>query len=339
MPDKIDDQIRVMPKVQPGGDVTKPAAASSMQPPKPITPQDPDEQTRSWPKIVIGIILAALVAASGYFLYSAYKPQEEEPAPTQEQTETTEGGSQFLPGTETNETEETIATSDEEAESETVATTDVISEIVPSARDDFEHNIIRELTLDMASSTDSDDDGMTDVEERLFDTQIQQADTDGDTFSDGQEVVNLYDPNQTEGATLADSDKVKTYTNTNYKYTVMHPAAWFVKSTDKADLEVVFTSENNEFVSVWVEENPDDLSLTEWYAKQAPDIEPNEIIEFINKKGIVGLKSPDGYTMYFAKDDFVYIMHYSIGLKEEADFPSVFKMMIESFNFIVDQLG
>lgn len=338
MPDKIDDQIRVMPKVQPGGDVTKPATASSMQPPKPITPQEPDEQTRSWPKIVIGIVLASLVAASGYFLYSAYKPEEEEAAPIQEQTETeetTEPGSQLLPGSAA--TEEAVATADEETE--TVATTEVISEIVPSAREDFEHNIIRELTLEMASSTDSDDDGLTDVEERLFGTESQNADTDEDTFSDGQEVINLYDPNSIGGATLGESDKVKTYTNTNYKYTVMHPASWFVKSTDKANLEVVFTSENNEFVSIWVEENPDDLSLTDWFTKQAPDIEPNEIIEFINKKGIIGLKSPDGYTMYFAKDDFVYIMHYSIGLKEKADFPSVYKMMIESFNFIVDQLG
>ena len=342
------DEIHVMPKI----------GSSPASPPRPTSPASPAgpvkssaevsqapkdaKPPRSWMKIVIGIVLIALLAASGYFLYNSYRPQPA-PAPVvneigETEKEETAPETVSLPSTTPPAAtpDITVATPDEEP---SFATPEVIADIVPSSREEFKHGIISKITLDMITSNDSDEDGLTDIEEKLLETNLDNPDSDDDTFADGQEVINLYDPIKAEGAKLDDSDLIKTYSNESYKYTVLYPSAWLARSTDKAGLETVFTSENNEFVSVWVEENKDNLPLIDWYQKQAPDVDPNDLIEFINKKGHIGLKSADGFTIYFSRDRFVYIIHYNIGLKEQADYPSIYHMMVESFNFIANQKG
>jgi len=347
------DEIHIMPKAE--GGVSKPTEpVKSVAPPTPTapaaggpTPTEPTavtpKGTKSWTKIVLGIFLVALVAASVYFLYSAYKPSEPEPVLPAEEAEEEAVATEevtlpvFIPEEEEVATEE-AAVETEEEQIET-ATEDVIPEIVPGSREEFDYGTFSQLELEMISSTDTDEDDLTDREESLFNTESNNFDTDGDNFSDGSEVVNLYDPLNMESALLKDSDSIDTYSNENYKYTVLYPASWLVRGTDMSELEVVFTSENNEFVSVWVEENPQELELKDWYQAQAPNVDPQDLVEFRNKQGIVGLKSPDGFTVYFTRDEFVYIMHYNIGLKTEADYPSVYKMMIESFNLILNQRG
>ncbi len=351
--DNKEEEVRVMPKSDFGHtdktkESTKPASQQATSRPSAAMPPASDragepmstKPKRSWMRAVIIIFVIALIAASGYFLYSAYKPAEpQSPLVPTEPDEIEDEEPKALPPTTPEEVatpEATVATSEAVPE---VATEDVFPDIVTGSKDTFKYGDISELSLDMISSQDSDEDGLTDIEERLFDTEQQNNDTDDDSYFDGAEVVNLYDPRAGEGASLQESALVKTFVNENYKYTIMYPESWFAKGTDKSNLEVVFTSENNEFVSVWIEENPSNLSLKDWYNKQAPNVEPQDLTEFINKNGIVGLKSPDGFTIYFSKDEFVYIIHYNIGLKDKADYPSVYQMMIESFNYVVNQRG
>jgi len=334
------DEIHVMPK--PGKEPTAPPKPK--MPPEKEPDQAPKEpkSSKSWMKIVVGLLLVALLAASGYFLYISFRP-ESEPSPIvnettePEQPATSEPAAlpSVSPEMASPEAEATQTASPEAVPQ--AASPDVIGEIV-SSRETFEHGEISEFTLDMVSSEDSDEDGLTDDEEALFNTERENMDTDGDTFADGQEVINLYSPKAQE-TELAGTDLVETFVNENYKYSVMYPAAWFARGTDRSNLEVVFSAENNEFVSIWVEENEGNLPLTEWYQEQAPEVNPDELTEFINKQGNIGLKSPDRFTVYFSRDGYVYIINYNIGLKEEADYPSVYQMMIESFNIITGQRG
>ncbi|MBI5037622.1 MAG: calcium-binding protein [Candidatus Kerfeldbacteria bacterium] len=48
-----------------------------------------------------------------------------------------------------------------------------------------------------ASTLDTDNDGLTDVQEGVWGTDILNPDTDGDGFLDGTEVQNGYNPNGT----------------------------------------------------------------------------------------------------------------------------------------------
>jgi hypothetical protein len=52
-----------------------------------------------------------------------------------------------------------------------------------------------EPTPIITEETDSDGDGLTDIEElKIYGTDPQKADTDGDGFLDGDEVKNGYNP-------------------------------------------------------------------------------------------------------------------------------------------------
>lgn len=62
-----------------------------------------------------------------------------------------------------------------------------------------------------ASLVDTDHDGLTDDLESLYGTETDNTDTDGDTFSDGKEVANGYDPLLVkEGARMVDLALVTT---------------------------------------------------------------------------------------------------------------------------------
>ncbi|HUT22688.1 MAG TPA: hypothetical protein VMX18_04855 [Candidatus Bipolaricaulota bacterium] len=342
-PNNIDEEIHVMPKssgihtVSPSSPAAMPpratAPVSSMDKP---TLEEP-KGSKGWTKAVLAILLVALLAASGYFLYSAYMPKEENTATNTQNEQATEQPTAVFPATS-----EIIEPATTPATKESVispATSEALPEIMIGSRNDFDYGATGDLKLDMAYSQDSDGDKLTDQEEKLFGTGVQNIDSDSDGYSDGDEVANLYSPKDADGKLLKDTNSVKTYVNDNYDYTVLYPASWFAKGTDKSDLEVVFSSDNGEFVSVWVEENIGRLSLSDWYKKQAPEANLDDLTEFGNKNGLSGLMSPDGFTAYFVKDGFVYIVHYNIGLKDRADYPNVFKLMIESFNFIVSERG
>ncbi|MFZ5364857.1 MAG: hypothetical protein ACOZBH_01500 [Patescibacteria group bacterium] len=326
------EEIHVMPKSEKGG-VTKPAVSRAPLPPVKTAGATEPDGGRSWTKVVLVIFILALIAASAYFLYSAYAPSSSENQSTDQQSN--QNSNQTPATSETTDNNQTTPNQPEQP----TATDDATPTSVPGSKNDFEFGTVKELNLDMASSKDTDKDKLTDVEESLFGTSIENFDSDGDTFGDGEEVIHLYDPKKGDGAKLYDSASVRSYVNDNYQYAVLYPAAWLAKSTDKSDSEVVFTSANNEFVSVWVEENTQRLELKDWYVKQAPNIAPDDMLEFRNQKGLTGLKSPDGYTMYFANNGLIYILHYNIGLKSAADYPGVFKMMIESFDFIRNEQG
>lgn len=66
--------------------------------------------------------------------------------------------------------------------------------------------------LDAEGGVDTDADGLTDTDERgLYATDPLMADTDSDSFSDGDEIKNGYSPHTGERVTLMDADTDKDY--------------------------------------------------------------------------------------------------------------------------------
>lgn len=89
--------------------------------------------------------------------------------------------------------------------------------------------------LKMYSQLDTDNDGLTDDIELKFRTNMKKADTDGDTFTDKQEIDNGYDPKTKEKVKLSKKIKINTK-NQKLKYLLDNvEMGEFIVSTGKND--------------------------------------------------------------------------------------------------------
>lgn len=186
------------------------------------------------------------------------------------------------------------------------------------------------------STQDSDRDGLTDIEDDLYGTDSRKSDFDADGHLDGPELVNLYDPSKPSPAMLDASSLVKLATNDNWAYSVDYPAKWLARPVDSDQREYMFTSNLGEFIEVIIQENTDKLPLADWYARQAPGVNASQVESFTTKRGMKGVKSLDGLTVYMIPDApeagrFVYTITYNAGTAAAYNFLSTWQMMINSF--------
>lgn len=65
-----------------------------------------------------------------------------------------------------------------------------------------------ELSFQKGFDQDSDNDGLSDAKEQIFGSDANNPDTDGDTFRDGDEVGNGYDPTTSGSMRIADNPKL-----------------------------------------------------------------------------------------------------------------------------------
>ncbi len=182
----------------------------------------------------------------------------------------------------------------------------------------------------LPSSRDTDLDNVTDEEERAFGTDFQKPDTDGDGFSDGQEIVNNYNP---LGAGKLDQQTfVKTYAGLS-GFTVLYPAA-FTESPDPQDPDAaLFASTTGEFFSVGMQENPAALSAKDWYLTKSPGVDSSKVQSVQNwSKTLEGAKSLDGHAVYYVKGTTTYVLSYNTNVLTEANYPTAFQMFYFSFN-------
>ncbi|MBI4281247.1 hypothetical protein HY625_00315 [Candidatus Uhrbacteria bacterium] len=191
---------------------------------------------------------------------------------------------------------------------------------------------------EIVGSLDTDQDGLTDVEEAIYTTDPKKADTDGDGYLDGQEVQNLYNPSGTAPVRLADSTLVKTYTNATFGYTLLYPASWTVRALDeKNPREVLFTAPTEEFIQVIVDDNAEGLSAVQWYTKQFPDVALASL-ERIFVDTMEGVWTKDKTTAYLTTIDasggkrLLYGITYNYGERTEVNFGTTLKMMLQSFH-------
>jgi flagellar basal body-associated protein FliL len=187
------------------------------------------------------------------------------------------------------------------------------------------------------SSLDSDKDGLTDVEEDLYGTQVNKPDTDEDGFTDGSELINLYNPLAAGGSLLVTSGLVNTYTNPSFNYQIYYPAKWLARPTDQSLQEVIFQSTTDEYISVKIENNPQKLALVDWFNGQFPDSDLNQLQKNTTKNGMQVLTSADKLTNYLYSDktpDVIYVISYFIDSRTSVNFLTTFSMMLNSFSIV-----
>jgi len=195
-------------------------------------------------------------------------------------------------------------------------------------------NVNTNLNTNLVVSKDTDQDGLTDLEESLFKTQNQLKDSDNDGYIDSQEVKSGYNPNGT--GRIEATDLVKTYTSSQSNYSILYPTSW-IESADPNNKDgIMFTSETAEFIEVTAYDNPSGLSARDWYISESPNVNTSLITTVSNWDNSLsnGVKSVDGLNVYYSYDGKIYVISYNINIQQETNYKAVFEVMYKSFKII-----
>jgi len=319
-------------------EVSVPQKAGRVSPP-PKAPAGPAKAPaapgakKKFPWLIVAIVLViilALAASVFFVLWGMRGPSE----PVEEADEMVVEEPTPPPSPVVEEEEEEEITEEEEMATEEESLPATAEETLPATVEETIPPVIpEEPEVVLTGGVDADSDGLTDVEERLYSTDPQKPDTDSDGYLDGNEVYHLYNPGGTAPVTLLESELVTLYSNPDYGYSIYYPASWRL-DLSKGTLLVMFSAATGEFVQVLTEDNPQDMSLVEWYLAQAPGADEEDLKLFANKAGIEGLQSPDRLTAYFKKDSRIYVVSLNIGGKTTIEYRRTYEMMLNSFNFI-----
>ncbi len=288
-----------------------PPAAKAPEPSKPSQPSKPSKPSKKkgFPVklVVIGIIVIALFVAAALIVLNTL--QQPESVPEIE-----------IPDDEPPVTDD-ITADDEDS--------DIEDEDEPEEIED-EDEQVSPFAEDLIPGTDSDSDGLTDVEETLYGTKANLPDSDEDGFLDGNEVFHRYNPNGTAPASLVESGLVRLFDEASFSYTLTYPSLWNVRAIGGPTEQVVFTAESGEIIQVLMNAKSTETSITDWFLAQDLQASVDDLLMVETKEGLSGIMSPDRLTAYLDDGDRVFIISYNVGNKTTVDYLQTFQMMLNS---------
>ncbi len=282
----------------------------------------------NWVIIISALILLLVIfLTGGYFAYDFWqksliiqKPTTEQQPPVIEiQKEEMMPLNPVITST-TSSTEEAISTS-------TATSTEELSTSTATST---------ETSEEIKFSLDSDNDGLTDIEEVIFGTAPANPDTDGDGYKDGVEVVNGYSPNKAGNVKLSDSPFISSiftdFSSDNFE--LLYPKDWRI-SLAKASKQLVLTINTGEVITITVKDNTDKIPAMSWYLQQHPQTPVSDLI-MINSRDLTGIYSSDGLSAYLTDGDKskFYVFEYIIGKQKEFRYPAIFAMLIKQLLII-----
>lgn len=176
--------------------------------------------------------------------------------------------------------------------------------------------------------TDTDSDGLTNVEELLYGTDFRSPDTDGDTFLDGNEVFHRYDPNGLAPSTLLDTGAVRVLERADIPFTMYYPASWSVDAK-ASSATLTFRSSDSASITLTYAQKDPLVALTSWLKQQ--DISTRDTEQTMTKEGYDARIANDGRTMYVDMGAWAVSATYDLGEDNYSiDFLQTFKMMTNS---------
>lgn len=182
--------------------------------------------------------------------------------------------------------------------------------------------------------TDTDSDGLTDIEERLYGTDERDPDSDEDTFLDGNEVFHGYHPLGNAPSTLLDTGAVKVLDEPTYAYTMYYPSTWSV-ALARDTSSVTFKSARQAGVSAtWKEKEGPNETLAEWFAREESTLSISDMTEMMTKNGYQTLSTSDDRTTYIDLGDAVLVLVYDLGDKTQIEYLQTFQMMVNSVVYV-----
>lgn len=174
---------------------------------------------------------------------------------------------------------------------------------------------------------DADSDGLTDVEEQLYGTDVQQPDTDRDSFNDGNEVFHLYNPVSGSSGKLTDSGLVKTFTSPA-GWTIVLPTTWIPTLDIPDGSQATISTGRGEVIILRIEDNAQAQSLESWYVERNPTSTSTRSI--VTKSGLTGIAATDTLSAYFVWGDKVFSVRYIFTGQNYINFRTTYEMMLNS---------
>ncbi|PLX26443.1 hypothetical protein C0581_04530 [Candidatus Parcubacteria bacterium] len=212
---------------------------------------------------------------------------------------------------------------------EVVTSTEEIPEIVTSSPA-LESVFLEFPPLLLLDTTDLDGDGLTDIEEELFDTDSGTWDSDSDGYFDGQEIFNLYNPRGFAPVKLIDSGLVQEYINP-LGYRVYYPLAWQTGDVDPKERQVLFSAISGDYVEIRAVEKKPRQTFVQWFGQNAEGQFFNDLKGFTNRFEQEGWYRRDSLVAYFEGDNYVYVILYHPKDRAPVAYRHVVQMMYQGF--------
>ncbi len=175
---------------------------------------------------------------------------------------------------------------------------------------------------------DTDTDTLTDDEELVMGTSATLADSDGDKFNDATEISKGFNP-AGSGPLSANANLTK-YTNTAYKYSLLYPSTWQIKSLAE-EATAVFIAPEDSLIQISVQDNPDKSGIQSWYesAFSPAAVSSNQIITLNGWEGVMGADNLNFY-LTDAKHANIYVVSYIPAVGGRLVYPNIYKLMLNS---------
>jgi hypothetical protein len=177
--------------------------------------------------------------------------------------------------------------------------------------------------------TDSDKDGLSNSEEAIFGTDPSKVDSDGDGYSDGAEVLSLYNP--AGAGKITTNPHIAVYQDPTAGFTVDYPKIWTMQNLNKGQ-SIIFSAADNSFIEIISMPDTGKMSIKDWYNSQFPDT-PVTDANVVTKNGWQGIFHQTGETFYLADaaKKNIYTISYTPAADSHPDYYHIFLMMINSF--------
>ncbi len=181
---------------------------------------------------------------------------------------------------------------------------------------------------------DSDSDGLSDVEEGLFATDLHNPDTDSDGFLDGNELFHLYNPGARAPGRLIESGLVKESVGT-VGWSLYIPNTWSTTLNLADGSQATVNTGRDELFKISLQENPTALPIDQWLLQQSSStaqMATSSLRQMTTKGGLQGWLSPDRLTAAFAWGDKIFTITYDLRGQSFVNLRTLFEMMLNSLH-------
>lgn len=274
------------------------------------------------------LILAALLVF--FFLFKETKKAPSVQAPSEKSALVTQKSGEGEKGVEKPNPSQSTETKDNE-EAPSSAPKDQAGEEEGPKEPQTEAPLQTEQPFPDEGAQDADKDGLSDHEENLYRTHIRRADSDGDGYTDGEEVLHLYDPNAALQR-LSESSAIAQYVHPEIQYRVLYPSKLEIQTLREGKTFFYDTVTGDAIFLDWKALAPGE-SFESWVAKESIDESKAAVQPLtIDNESYTVFETTDQSIRYVVLPAAVLVFSYVPGNAGAWHLKTTFDMMLMSFH-------
>lgn len=290
--------------VKPAVEIQTPAVPAPKAPPKAVVPPKKQPKKGGATKwiLIIGALFLLILGAGAWYVLSVVNPSTQ----TEPEVEV--------------EVEEPVTRPEPVVEEPDVEVEE--PDVEPEVKDPFGGQV--------TPGTDTDSDGLTDVEEEVvYQTNTRLPDSDSDGFLDGNEVFHRYNPNGTAPGTLIGSGLVTMLWGQagSVFYELNYPTIWDIETTQE---EIILAATTGEGFRIRYTSKQPQQSLDAWVSERGYE----DYSSGVSKNGLVMIQTEDQLTNFIDLGFSVLTFVYDTGIKTRVDYLQTYQMMLNSIQIL-----